>query len=120
MSTRRRIPELQAIDFTGSRSITEYSKEARGLCRELAWEFSMAADDVYAVLVATGKGHPLLAGVDVKWRARRVRNRLRRAADYAASAGTETVKFHHQFRADFADVIRPAKRERTRRFDFTD
>lgn len=119
MSTRKRIPELSAIPFTGARSITEYSKEGRGLCRELAWEFEMAAEEVYGALVATQKGHPALFGVDVKWRARRVRGRLQRAADHAAGAGVELVKFHSQFRQEFADVLNPAK-AKTRTFDFKD
>lgn len=120
MSTRKRIPELQAIEFTGTASISRYAKEARSLCREMAWEFEMAGDEVYSVLVATGKGHPLLMKVDVRWRARRVRKRLRRAADYVSSAGVETVRFNVQFRTDFADVITPIPIKPAKRFDFND
>lgn len=120
MGTRNRIPELSAIEFTGSKDITRYSKEGRDLCREVAWEFEMGADEVYAALVASKKGHPLLFNVDVKWRARRVANRLRRASDHASAAGVEVVKFRVQFRQEFADVLMPAKKKPAKKFDFED
>lgn len=120
MSTRNsRIPELGAIPFTGARSITEYSKVGRALCRELSWEFELGAEEVYGALVATQKGHALLLGVDVRWRARRVRNRLLRASSAVADAGVELVKFHAQFRQEFADVLSPPK-QRKLKFDFED
>ncbi|MGI8333517.1 hypothetical protein ACRYCC_26490 [Actinomadura scrupuli] len=119
MSTRKRIPELAAIPFTGAKSITQYSKEGRNICRELAWEFEMAAEEVYGALVASQKGHPLLLGVDVKWRARRVRSRLLRAAEQAQGAGVELVKFHAQFRREFADILNPPSKKKPA-FDFND
>lgn len=118
MSTRNRIPELATIEFTGARSITDYSKTGRGLCRELSWEFEMSAGELYAVLVAQQKGHPLLFGVDVKWKAKRIVARLLRAGDHTAMAGVELVKFHQQFRKEFADVLKPPKNKRV--FDFED
>jgi hypothetical protein len=119
LSTRKRIPELSAIPFTGAQSITSYSKEGRGICRELTWEFEMAAEEVYAALVASQKGNPLLFGVDVKRRANRVRKRLLRAAESTAEAGAELVRFHAQFRKEFADVLRPPAAKKPR-FDFDD
>jgi hypothetical protein len=120
MSARSRsIPELASIPFVGAKSITAYSKSGREICRDLSWEFEMAADEVYGALVASQKGHALLMGVDVKWRARRVKNRLLRASESAASAGVELVKFHAQFRREFADVLSPAKSKRPK-FDFED
>lgn len=115
----RRIPELANIPFTGAKSITRYSQASRAICRDLSMEFEMAADEVYGALVASQKGHPALFGVDVKLRARRVRNRLRRAAEYAAGAAVEAVKFHAQFRREFADVLNPPKQPKSK-FDFKD
>lgn len=120
MSTRKRIPELSAIEFSGSRAITTYSKEGRDLCREMSWEFEMGADEVYAALVASQKGHPLLFNVDVKWRARRVANRLRRASELQVASGVELVKFRIQFRTEFADVLMPPKATKAKKFDFED
>lgn len=118
MSTRNRIPELSAIQWTGSKAVTAYSKQGRDLCREMSWEFEMGADELYAALVASQKGHPLLFNVDVKWRAKRVTNRLRRASDYQAASGIELVKFRLQFQQEFADVINPAKSKPKKKFDF--
>lgn len=114
----RKIPELSAIEFTGAGSITEYSKQGRALCRDLGMEFEFAADEVYAVLVASQKGHPALFGVDVRIRARRVAHRLKRASEHARAAGAEVVRFHSQFRLEFADVLNPPKTKKT--FDFKD
>jgi hypothetical protein len=116
----RSIPELAAIPFVGAKSVTAYSKAGREICRDLSWEFEMAADEVYAALVASQKGHVLLMGVDVKWRARRVKNRLLRASESAAAAGVELVAFHAQFRREFADVLAPARDKKRPKFDFED
>ncbi|WP_395110585.1 hypothetical protein [Actinomadura sp. SCN-SB] len=107
--SKKRIPELADIPFTGAKSITQYSQASRGICRDLAMEFEMAAEEVYGALCASQKGHPALFGVDVKLRARRVRNRLRRASEHAKGAAVETVKFHSQFRKEFADILNPPK-----------
>lgn len=116
MSAKRKIPELSEIEFTGAASITRYSQEGRSICRDLSFEFQMAADEVYAALVHSAKGHPLLAGMDVKIRARRVRNRLRRAGEHSAAAAVELVAFHSQFRREFADILQPRKPRKA--FDF--
>lgn len=118
MSTGRRVAELGNVEFTGAKSITEYSKISRGICRDLAMEFEMAADEVYGALIASQKGHPALMGVDVKLRARRVRNRLRRASEAAKGAAVEVVKFHTQFRTEFADALNPPKAKP--KFNFKD
>lgn len=112
MSTRNRIPELSNIPWAGPRAITDYSRTGRGLCRELADEFALGADELYAVLVRSFKGHPVLAlfgAPDVRLRARRVVKRLRIAAELQRGACVELVKFHAQFRKEFVDVLPPAK-----------
>ncbi|MCP2343388.1 hypothetical protein [Actinomadura rupiterrae] len=119
MSTKSRIIELGNIQFTGAKSITAYAQAARGLCRDMSMEFQMAADEVYGALVASQKGNPLLMGVDVKLRARRVRNRLRRAGEHSGAAAAEAVKFHSQFRTEFADVLNPPKQTKPK-FNFKD
>lgn len=114
--SKDRIPELANIPFTGSKSITEYSQAGRKICRELTIEFDMAADEVYGALVASQKGNPLLLGVDVRLRARRVKKRLQRASEHTKAAGAEMVRFHAQFRKEFADVLNPPKAKP--KFDF--
>ena len=65
------------------------------------------------------KGHPLLLGVDVRLRARRVARRLKRCAESAQGVATEAVRFNEEFRIQFADVITP-RPVRHQVFDFND
>lgn len=117
--SKNRIPELAEIPFTGSKSITEYSQAGRAICRDLTIEFEMASEEVYAALTASQKGNPLLFGMDVRIRARRVKKRLQRAGEHTKAAGAEMVAFHNQFRKEFADVLNPPKQTK-RPFDFKD
>ncbi|MFD0685885.1 hypothetical protein [Actinomadura fibrosa] len=119
MSGKSRIPELADIPFTGAKSITEYSQAGRRICRDLAIEFDMGAEEVYQALVATARGNPLLFGVDIRMRARRVSKRLKRASEHQAAAGAELVAFWAQFRKEFADVLNPPKQPK-QPFDFKD
>lgn len=111
---RGRIPELSAIPWEGPRAITTYAKTGRDLCRDLGEEFAIGSDELYAVLIRSFKGHPVLAilgAPDVRLRARRVVKRLKRAAELQKGAGVELVKFHAQFRKEFVDVLPQAKPE---------
>jgi hypothetical protein len=111
-------PELETIEFTGAASIAEYSKAGRRIGRDLAHEVAAAAEEIKAVLSAQ-KGNPLLLGMDVRLRARKVARRLERAAELADGFALEMVKFNAEFRVQFAPVIRPTrKRGETRRFNW--
>lgn len=117
---RQRIPELESIEFTGAASIADYSKELRNLARDLSHETGTAAQELQAVL-SRQRGHPLLMGIDVRLRARKVTKRLDRASECFAGGAVEAVKLYAEFRVQFADAInpRPAKKD-PRRFDFDD
>jgi hypothetical protein len=115
LSTKSRIPELQTIDFQGPTSITDYSKTGRAISRDLGEEFTVAADELYQVLIRSFKGHPVLAllgAPDVRMRARRVVKRLKIAAELQAGVCTEMVKFNAQFRKEFIDVLPQASPEK--------
>jgi hypothetical protein len=119
----KRIDGLSDIEFTGARSVAEYSRAGRDLCRDASIEFGFSADEIEGALVAAMKGHPLLAVVgapDVRMRARRVAKRLRRAAELQHGAAVELVKFHSQFRREFADILNPPKTKSGKKFDFKD
>ncbi|WP_157249706.1 hypothetical protein [Nonomuraea typhae] len=114
---RSRIPELSAIPWQGPSAITRYAQVGRQLARDLAEEFAVGSDELYAVLVRSFKGHPVLAvfgAPDVKLRARRVVKRLQRAAELQKGAGVELVKFHAQFRKEFVDMLPQAKPDKRR------
>ncbi|MGW4424012.1 hypothetical protein [Streptosporangium sp. NPDC004631] len=121
---RSRIPELSAIPWAGPRAITEYAKVGRAIARDLSGEFDMGAEELYAVLVRSFKGHPVLSvfgAPDVRLRARRVVRRLKRAAELQKGAAVELVKFHAQFRKEFVEVLPQAKPEKRRaQFDWND
>lgn len=119
---RGRIPELSAIPWAGPKAITDYARIGRDLCRDLGLEFDTGADELYAVLIRSYKGHPVLAllgAPDVRLRAKRVVKRLKRAAELQKGAGTELVKFHSQFRKEFVDLLPPAK-PKTSTFNWKD
>jgi hypothetical protein len=114
-----RIPELKGIEFTGHSSIKKYSVKLREIERAFSQELDWSTEELYAVLCQQ-KGHPMLAGVDVRLRARRVCRRLTRIAELHAGAAVEAVRFYTQFRTEFADVINPDKPKPRRAFDFND
>ena len=119
-ATRKRIPELESIEFTGARSVAAYSRALRDLSRDMSNESEFAAEELVAVL-SRQKGHPLLAGIDVRMRARRVARRLYRAAQLYNGAAVEAVKLYQEFRMQFSDVINPKpSKTPARRFDFDD
>lgn len=105
---RSRIPELSSVPWGGPKDITQYARVGRDLCRDLGEEFITGSEELYAVLIRSFKGHPvlkLLGAPDVRLRARRVVKRLKRAAELQKGAGVELVKFHAQFRKEFVDVL---------------
>jgi hypothetical protein len=119
-ATRKRIPELESIEFTGAKSVADYSKALRDLSRDMSNESEFAAEELVAVL-SRQKGHPLLAGVDTRMRARRVARRLYRASQLYNGAAVEAVKLYQEFRLQFADVITPKPTNRPARvFNFDD
>jgi hypothetical protein len=104
----RRIDGLSGIEFRGAKDITIYSRSAREVCKDLSMEFDAAAEQVLAVL-SRQHGHPLLFGIDVKVRARKVSKRLRIASELIHGAGVEVVKFNSEFRYQFANAIKPSR-----------
>lgn len=118
MATRK-VPELSGIEFNGHKSMVEYSKVLREILRDLAHETDFAGEEVRAVL-SSQSGHPLLFGVDVRLRARKVAKRLHRVSELAAGGAIEAVKFYTEFRLQFGEALNPDRRPRGREFDFND
>lgn len=109
MSSHDRIPELESIEFKGSKSIADYSTKGRNLLRDIAWEFHESSEEVKAAL-SRQKGHPLLFGLDVRIRARRVAARLQRASEGAVGVAAELVKFNAEYKRQFVEPAQEAKR----------
>jgi hypothetical protein len=119
-AVRGRIPELSGIQFTGKASVEKYAKSLRDLFRDLAFEVEFGSGELYAVL-SRQSGHPLLMGLDVRIRARRVCRRLDRLARLMGGGCVEAVAFHAEFRRQFEPAIAPAqRRQQPRQFDWSD
>lgn len=114
---KTRIPELSMIELNSSSALMKYSQTARDLAREFAYEFDWAAQELEAALIRNGQGNPWLMGLDVKWRARRVANRARRAAELSRGAGAEMVKLWQDFVIQFAPALEQRQQKKPS-FDF--
>ncbi|GII89695.1 hypothetical protein Ssi03_76850 [Sphaerisporangium siamense] len=101
----RRIPELSTIEINSTSALKKYVDESRRLARDFSVELEWGAEEITAVLTATGKGNPWLMGVDVKWRARRVAARARRAAELQRGAAVELVRLWQDFVIQFAPAL---------------
>lgn len=113
-----KVPELSGIEFDGHSALRAYADAARKLFRDIAFELEFSSGELYAVL-SRQKGHPMLAGVDVKLRARRVCRRLDRMGQLAAGGSVESVRFYREFRRQFAPAIEPEKAKKPdTSFDF--
>jgi hypothetical protein len=113
-----KVPELSGIEFDGHAAVRAYADAARKLFRDIAFELEFSSGELYAVLTHQ-KGHPLLMGVDVKMRARRVCKRLQRMEQLAAGGAIESVHFYREFRRQFEMVIDPEKAKKpAQSFDF--
>jgi hypothetical protein len=110
--------ELSMIELNGTKGLATYSKAGRDLCRDIAQELDWAAHEVQASL-ARMHGHPLLMNIKVRFHARRVAARLRRARDLQIGSGIEMVKFWQEYRSRFGPAISPPKNPPKRqRWDF--
>ena len=113
-----KVPELSGIEFDGHSAVRAYADAARKLFRDIAFELEFSSGELYAVL-SRQKGHPLLAGVDVKLRARRVCRRLDRMGRLASGGAIEAVRFYREFRKQFAPAIEPERvKQPAKSFDF--
>lgn len=112
-----RIPELSSIEFNSTSALKQYVNEARRLGRDFGVELDWAAEEIAGVLTSTGKGNPWLMGVDVKWRAKRVANRARRAAELQRASAVELVRFWQEFVIQFAPALEKHKTDK-KTFDF--
>lgn len=104
MSRDRRIDELTQIEFVGSLSeaFEAYSRELYALARRWQFELDMAASDSRAAMESL-QGHPLLLGLDVRLKARRVSTRLKRAQALAHGLAEEARRFDRAYRRHFLE-----------------
>ncbi|MFI6886725.1 hypothetical protein [Streptosporangium canum] len=102
--------ELSDIEITGTDALRKYVDAARAVAREVAGELEWGAEEISAVLIDTAKGNPLLMGMDVKIRARRIAKRARRAAELQRASAVEMTKLWTDYKIQFAPLFGQKKR----------
>ncbi|PPK65765.1 hypothetical protein V5P93_000348 [Actinokineospora auranticolor] len=111
-----RIEEIADCEFTGDRvaeRIARYAQLTQRLAHDLARELDIAEEAAEAALRRL-KGHPLLVGIDVRLRARKVARELREARDLCKGISAEAVAFNLQFRREFAEALDPTRAAKTK------
>jgi hypothetical protein len=107
----KRLDEIADCEFVGkdiAGQIARYATLTQQFAHDVARELATAEEAARAGMRQLA-GHPLLAGVDVRWRARRVARVLREARELCQGISAECVAFNVQFRREFAEALRPPK-----------
>lgn len=102
-----RLDEIADCEFTGKNvagQIAQYATLTQRLAHDLARELATAEEAALAAMRQL-TGHPMLGGIDVKWRARRVARVLREARELCEGISAECVAFNVQFRQEFAYAL---------------
>lgn len=119
MSTAEaRIDEIADCAFTGEKvaeRIAQYARLNQMLAHDVARALATAEEAAVAAMLQL-KGHPLLAGVDVRWRARRVARVLREARELCKGVSAESVAFNMQFRNELAHLLRTERDVKTKEY----
>lgn len=113
--TGQRINEIADCEFVGKNlagQIAQYATLTQQLAHDLVRELAVSEEAAVAAMRRL-RGHPMLAGVDVRWRARRVARVLREARELCEGVSAECVAFNVQFRTEFAEQLRakPKKKD---------
>lgn len=97
-----RIAKLGDVDFRGKvgKHIAEYAKANQYLARDFAAQFHDDGARAYRHLRQL-EGHPMLMGVDVRIRARKVQRHFNKLKDLSLALSAESVKFNGQYRKEF-------------------
>jgi len=115
----QRLDDIADCEFVGKDlpgRIAQYATLTQQFAHDLARELSNAEEAAFAAMQQL-RGHPLLAGLDVRWRARRVTRVLREARELCEGVSAECVAFNVQFRQEFADALRTKRDKKTKEYD---
>lgn len=106
-----RLDEIANLEFHGpvAKKITEYTVANQRFAHDIARELDAAASAAESAMREL-KGHPMLRGLDVRRRARRVARELADARELAQGISAEMVKFNLQFRREFLEALRDGER----------
>lgn len=113
-SGESRIDKLGDIAFGGQvgKQVAKYAKETQRLGHDLAYTLDNDKARARKAMLKL-HGHPLLAGVDVRIRARMVTRKLKRARELARGISAEAVKYQMEYRKQFLDTDDSGKKHRS-------
>lgn len=103
--------DLEKIEFRKPSDLQQFSKTGKTLLREICIILDCAAEDVSFALRSI-EGHPALLGLDVRLKAWRVANRLKRAAEACNGAALELTRFYAEYQIQFGEPFAAAKNRR--------
>lgn len=107
-SRTRYVSPLSQIEFDAASDIFKYADTLRQLGRCEQLELHTAADELQAVLErSTGN---IFERVAAKRKARKIANRLRKAADHARGMSVCGVQLARAFKMEYAAALNPPKR----------
>jgi hypothetical protein len=106
-----RLDEIANIEFHGKvpQKVSAYTVANQRFAHDLARELDAAGSAAEGAMREL-KGHPLLRGIDVRRRARRVAGELADARELAQGISAEMVKFNLQFRQEFLEALADGER----------
>lgn len=101
------VKALDQIELTDQHTLHAFLQAGRALAHKIAVETSMAAGELTAggKEMAKGSGNPLLMGIDVRLKLRRVTKRLDAAAEHMAQAAAEYSATWITFEREFGEVL---------------
>jgi hypothetical protein len=117
-TAEHRIDEIADCEFMGkdiAGQIARYATLTQQFAHDMARELATAEEAATAAMRQL-QGHPMLAGIDVKWRARRVTRSLREARELCKGISAECVAFNVQFRTEFAHALRAKRDTKTKTY----
>jgi hypothetical protein len=120
-TAEQRLDDIADTEFVGKSiagRVAQYATLTQQFAHDLARELA-ASSEAAETAMRRLRGHPLLAGVDVRLRARRVSRVLREARELCEGVSAECVAFNVQFRTEFADALRGKRKgkEYDRKYD---
>lgn len=101
------VKALDQIELTDQHTLHAFLQAGRALAHKIAVETSMAAGELTAggKEMAKGSGNPLLMGIDVRLKLRKVTKRMEAAAEHQAQAAAEYTAAWVTFEREFGEVL---------------
>jgi hypothetical protein len=106
-SIDRMVKALDQIELTDQHTLHAFLQAGRALAHKIAVETSMASGELTAggKEMAKGSGNPLLMGIDVRMKIRRVTKQMDAAAEHMAQAAAAYTATWTVFEREFEEIL---------------